>query len=279
MPFRRRREPVPASNIPGWAVGDPSVNIWGVSHNHLANALEEFWKGPGQGSYEFLIQEGTAAMVGFMWLAEIGERLDLTQPVADATEDFVKGLTLEDHGRTMRGYGILETVIGRLREQFGDDVRRSWNLEEIDIEFDRLIEASDVLVERLCREDLTVTDIENTYELAVKIAHGWTRLAEGGYFPSYSDDYVEATTRITSGLKDDDQASVQAGVARIAALHRRLTEGETIIITGEQPREGDPVDYAGGLPGRQYVAAANGRPVEGHADRWAVEVLISDPET
>jgi hypothetical protein len=31
------------------------------------------------------------------------------------------------------------------------------------------------------------------------------------------------------------------------------------------------------VPGGRYVAATDGRPVEGHPGRWSVDVVLSDP--
>jgi len=261
----------------GWAKGDPPRKIWGLSHTHLANAIDQFSNDSGEGGHESLMREATAARTGFAWLAELGERLEVTEPLATACDDFVRGVTEGDTELTMHGYSAVETIISRLREQFGEDLGRSWNLQAIDEEFDRLIDASAILVDRLEHEDLTDTDITNTYELAVKIAHGWTRLVHGSYFPGYSEPFSEAAASIVSGMKTRRLEDVRAGVGKMVALAARLSQVTATIVEGERPRKGDPVAFPDGVPGGRYVATTDGRPVEGYPDRWSVDVVLSDP--
>jgi hypothetical protein len=177
----------------------------------------------------------------------------------------------------MRGYSAVETIVSRIRAQFGYDVGRSWNLQKIDEEFGQLIEASALLAGRLEHEHPTDTDTKNTYELAVKIAHGWARLVNGSYFLLYSAPYSEAAASIVSGMGDRDLERVQAGVEQMVELGARLSEGSTTIVEGGQPRKGDPVKFPNAVPGGRYVAATDGRPVKGHSDRWSVDVVLSDP--
>ena len=261
----------------GWAKGDSQRKIWGLSHTHLANAIDLFSKGPAEGADDSPVREAIAAWTGFAWLAQLGERPELTQPLAAACADFVKGLTAGDEERTIRGYSAVETVVSRIRAQFGHDLGRSWNKQGIDDEFDQLIDASALLVERLRHENLTDTDTKNTYELAVKIAHGWMRLVNGSYFLLYSEPYSEAAADIVSGMGDRDSQRVQAGVAQFVELRTRLSDGSTTIVEGAQPRRGDPVEFPDAVPGGRYVAATDGRPVEGHPDRWSIDVVLSDP--
>ena len=173
----------------GWTKGDPLRKIWGLSHTHLANAIELFSNKPEKGAGPSAVQEAIAAWTGFAWLAELGERPELTQPLAAACDDFVKGLNEGDEGRTIRGYSAVETIVSRIRAQFGYDLGRSWNKQGIDEEFDQLVDASALLTDRLKHENLTDTDTKNTYELAIKIAHGWARLVNGSYFLLYSEPY------------------------------------------------------------------------------------------
>jgi hypothetical protein len=261
----------------GWTKSDSQRTIWGLSHTHLANAIELFSIDSGEGTHESPVREATDAWMGFKWLAELGERPELTQPLAAACEEFVKGLTEKDEERTIRGYSAIETIVSRIRAQFGHDLGRSWNKQGIDEEFDQLIDASTLLVSRLTHENLTDTDTKNTYELAVKIAHGWSRLVKGSYFLLYSKPYSEAAEDIVSGMRGRDLECVQAGIGQMVELSARLSEGSTTIVEGEQPRKGDPVEFPNVVPGGRYVAATDGRPVEGHPGRWSVDVVLSDP--
>jgi hypothetical protein len=267
----------PTSSELGWTKADSQRKIWGLSHTHLANAIDQFSNGPGEGPDESPIREAVAARTGFAWLAELGARLELTQPLAAACDDFFMGLAEGDQERTMRGYSAVETIVSRIRAQFGYDVGRSWNLQKIDEEFGQLIEASALLAGRLEHEHPTDTDTKNTYELAVKIAHGWARLVNGSYFLLYSAPYSEAAASIVSGMGDRDLERVQAGVEQMVELGARLSEGSTTIVEGGQPRKGDPVKFPNAVPGGRYVAATDGRPVKGHSDRWSVDVVLSDP--
>ena len=211
-------------------------------------------------------------------MAELGERLELTQPLATAAADFVQGLTEQDEERTLRGYSAIETVVSRIRAQFGYDLGRSWNKQGIDEEFDQLIDASALLIDRLKHENLTDNDTKNTHELAVKIAHGWQRLVNGSYFLLYSEPYASAAANVVSAMDDGDFARVQSEVEALSELHSRLRGGPTILVEGDQPRKGDPVDVRDGVPGGRYVAATDGRAVEGRG-RWSVEVVLSDPRS
>jgi len=269
----------PLSDELGWAKGDPSRKIWGLSHSHLANAIDQFSKDSAEGADESLLREAGAARTGFAWLVELGERLELTEPLATACDDFVRGLTEEDTELTMRGYSAVETIVSRLREQFGEDLGRSWNVQAIDLEFDRLIVASAILVDRLKHEALTDTDIANTYGLAVKIAHGWTRLVHGSYFLGYSEPYSEAAASIVSGMTDRNLDHVRAGIEKMVALVARLSQASATIVEGERPRKGDPVNFPDGVPGGRYVATTDGRRVEGCPERWSVDIVLSDPRT
>ena len=261
----------------GWTKGDPLRKIWGLSHTHLANAIELFSKKPEKGAGPSAVQEAIAAWTGFARLAELGERLELTQPLAAACDDFVKGLNEGDEGRTIRGYSAVETIVSRIRAQFGYDLGRSWNKQGIDEEFDQLVDASALLIDRLKHENLTDTDTKNTYELAVKIAHGWARLVNGSYFLLYSEPYSKAAADIVSGMRHRDSVRVRAGVKHLVDLSARLSGGSTTIVEGEKPRKGDPVEFSNAVPGGRYVAAADGRPVEGNPNRWSVDVVLSDP--
>ena len=223
------------------------------------------------------MREATAAWRGFAWLVELGERLEVTEPLATACNDFARGVTEGDTELAMRGYSAVETIVSRLRERFGEDLGRSWNVQEIDEEFDRLIEASAILVDRLKHENLTDTDATNTYELAVKIAHGWTRLVHGSYFPGYSKPYSKAATKIVSGMKDRNPDHLQEGIEQMVALALRLSQVSATIVEGGQPRKGDPIEFPDGVPGGRYVATTDGRPLEGDPKRWAVDVVLSDP--
>jgi len=223
------------------------------------------------------MREATAAWTGFSWLAELGERLEVTEPLETACDDFVRGVIEGDSELTMRGYSAAETIVSRLREQFGEDLGRSWNLQAIDEEFDQVINASAILVDRLKRQNLTDTDITNTYDLAVKIAHGWTRLVHGSYFLGYSQPFSEAATGIVAGMKDRDPERVRAGIERMVELSARLSQVSIAFVEGERPRKGDPVEFPDGVPGGRYVAATDGSPVEGYPERWSVDVVLSDP--
>ncbi len=99
----------------GWTKSDSQRTIWGLSHTHLANAIELFSKDSGEGTHESPVREAIAAWTGFAWLAELGERPELTQPLAAACDEFVKGLTEKDEERTIRGYSAVETVVNRIR--------------------------------------------------------------------------------------------------------------------------------------------------------------------
>ncbi len=261
----------------GWTKGDPQRKIWGLSHTHLANAIELFSNKPEKGAGPSAVQEAIAAWTGFAWLAELGERLELTQPLAAACDDFVKGLTEGDEGRTLHGYSAVEMIVSRIRAQFGYDLGRSWNKQGIDEEFDQLVDASALLIDRLTHENLTDTDTKNTYELAVKIAHGWARLVNGSYFLLYSEPYSEAAADVVSGMSQRDPVRVRAGVKNLVDLSARLSGRSTTIVEGEKPRKGDPVEFSNAVPGGRYVAAADGRPVEGNPNRWSVDVVLSDP--
>lgn len=268
----------PVSHELGWAKGNPPRRIWGLSHTHLANAIDQFARGSGEGvAHESLMREATAAWTGFAWLVELGERLEVTKPLATACDDFARGVTEGDTELAMRGYSAVETIVSRLRERFGEDLGRSWNVQEIDEEFDRLIEASAILVDRLKHENLTDADTTNTYELAVKIAHGWTRLVHGSYFLGYSEPYSKAATKIVSGMKDRNPDHLQEGIEQMVALALRLSQVSATIVEGEQPRKGDPVEFPDGVPGGRYVATTDGRPLEGDPKRWSVDVVLSDP--
>ena len=279
MPDRdAARKLSPVSHELEWAKGNPPRKIWGLSHTHLANAIDQFSKGSGEGvAHESLMREATAAWAGFAWLVELGERLEVTRPLATACDDFARGVTQGDTELTMRGYSAVEAIVSQLRERFGEDLGRSWNVQEIDEEFDRLIEASAVLVARLKHENLTDADTTNTYELAVKIAHGWTRLVHGSYFLGYSEPYAEAATKIVSGMKDRDLDHLHAGIEQMVTLALRLAQVSGTIVEGAQPRKGDPVEFPDGVPGGRYVATTDGRPLEGDPKRWSVDVVLSDP--
>jgi hypothetical protein len=278
MPDRNptKKQP-PGSDELGWAKGDPPRKIWGLSHTHLANAIDQFSKGSREGTNGTLMREASAAWTGFAWLVELGERLEVTEPLAMACDDFVSGSSEGDTERTMRGYSAIETIISRLREQFGEDLGRSWNMQAIDNEFDRLIDASAKLVDRLKHENLTDTDTANTYELAIRIAHGWTRLVNGSYFLGYSEPYARASASIVSGMQDSDLGLLEAGIEQMVALAARLSQASTTIVEGERPRKGYPVELRDGVPGGHYVATNDGRPVEGHPGQWSVDVVLSDP--
>jgi hypothetical protein len=244
----------------------------------LANAIDQFARGSGEGvAHESLMREATAAWTGFAWLVELGERLEVTKPLATACDDFARGVTEGDTELAMRGYSAVETIVSRLRERFGEDLGRSWNVQEIDEEFDRLIEASAILVDRLKHENLTDADTTNTYELAVKIAHGWTRLVHGSYFLGYSEPYSKAATKIVSGMKDRNPDHLQEGIEQMVALALRLSQVSVTIIEGAQPRKGDHVEVPDGVPGGRYVATTDGRPLEGDMKRWSVDVVLVDP--
>ena len=261
----------------GWVRGDAPRKIWGLSHTHLANAIDELSTDSAEGAHESLLREATAAWKGFAWLAELGERLEVTEPLATACDDFVRGVAEGDPERTMRGYSAAETIVSRLREQFGENLGRSWNVQEIDEEFDRVIRASAMLVDRLEHEDLTDADIANTYELAVKIARGWTRLVHGSYFLAYSEPYSQAAARIVSGMKDHGLEQVRAGIEEMVALAARLSQPSAAVVDGERPRKGERVEFPEGVPGGRYVATTDGRPVEGFPQRWSVDVRLTDP--
>jgi hypothetical protein len=266
----------PAGYEVGWAKGDPPRRIWGLSHTHLANAIDQFSKGSGEGvAHESLLREATAAWTGFAWLVELGERLEVTRPLATACDDFARGVAKGDSELAMHGYSAVETTVSQLRERFGEDLGRSWNTQEIDEEFDRLIEASAVLVDRLKHENLTDADTSNTYELAVKIAHGWTRLVHGSYFLGYSEPYSQAATKIVSAMEDRNQGHLQAGIDQMVVLALRMSQVSATIVEGAQPRKGDPVEFPDGVPGGRYVATTDGRPLEG--ERWSVDVVLTDP--
>ena len=279
MPDRNNaKKQRPGSEELGWAKGDPPRKIWGLSHTHLANAIDQFSKDSREGAaHESLMREASAAWTGFAWLVELGERLEVTEPLAMACDDFVSGASEGDTERTMRGYSAIETIVSRLREQFGEDLGRSWNMQAIDNDFDRLIDASAKLVDRLKHENLTDTDTANTYELAVRIAHGWTRLVNGSYFLGYSEAFAKAAASIVSGMKDGDLGHLEAGIEQMVALAARMSQASTTIVEGKRPRKGDPVELRGGVPGGRYVATNDGLPVEGQPGRWSVDVVLSDP--
>jgi hypothetical protein len=260
----------------GWTKSDSRRKIWGLSHTHLANAIDQFssWLEPVDDSP---VREATAALTGFAWLAELEERIELTQPLAAACADFVTGLTEGDQERTIRGYSAVETIVSRIRARFGYDLGRSWNKQGIDEEFDHLVEASALLVDRLKHENLTDTDTRNTYDLAVKIAHGWKRLVNGSYFLLYSEPYSEAAAAIISAMDEHDSQRVHAGVEQIVELGIRLAGASTTFVEGAQPKKGDLVEVRDAVPGGRYVAAADARAVEGHPNRWSVEAVLSDP--
>jgi hypothetical protein len=277
MAERGPDEPSLMSSDLGWTNGDPGRKVWGVSHTHLANAIDRFLKDSGHGADETPAREASAAWTGFAMLAERGERVELTQPLAAACDDFAKGLEEGDEERTIRGYTAVETIVGGIRARFGYDLGRSWNKQEIDTEFDQLIDASALLVDRLNHEHLTDTDKRNTYDLAGKIAHGWTRLVNGSYFLSYSAPFSEATKGIVAGMGDRDPCRVKAGVEQLVRLAARLSGRSTTIVEGLQPRKGERVEFPDGLPGGRYVAASDGRTLEGSPGRWWVDVVLSDP--
>ena len=185
----------------------------------MANAIDAFSNNSGERGDESPIREATAAWRGFALLAELGERVELTQPLATAANNFVQGLTDRDEEQTLHGYSAIETIVSRIRAQFGYDLGRSWNKQGIDEEFDQLIDASALLVDRLKHENLTDTDTKNTYGLAVKIARGWQRLVNGSYFLLYSEPCSSAAANIVSGMDDGDFARVQSGSRRSAAPH------------------------------------------------------------
>jgi hypothetical protein len=261
----------------GWTDSDSSRTIWGLSHTHLANAIDQFSKSAAGARCETAIAEAVAARTGFDRLASSGARPELTKPLAAACEDLARGLADGDEDRTLRGYSTAETVVHRIRAQFGFDVGRSWNLQEIDREFDQLVEASALLVERLGHKHLTETDNKNTYELAVKISHGWTRLVNGSYFLAHSVPRAEAAENIVSGMGDPDPQRLQTGVDQMTELAARLANGLSTVVTGAQPHKGDPVTLPAGVPGGRYIAAADGRPLEGLPGRWSVDVVLSNP--
>jgi len=261
----------------GWRKGDSSRTIWGLSHGHLANAIEQFSKDSDEEVHESLMREATAARTGFTWLAGLGQRLEVTDPLATASDEFMRGVAQRDAELAMHGYSALEMIVSRLREQFGEDLGRSWKMQAIDEEFDRVIHASAILVDRLTQDNLTNTDIANTYELAVRISQGWARLVHGSYFLGYSRPYSEAAASIVSGMRDHSPEDVRAGARKMIALARRLSQLSATIVAGEQPRKGDPVAFTNGVPGGRYLATTDGQPVEGYPDQWSVEVGLSDP--
>jgi hypothetical protein len=267
----------PVSYELGWTKGDPPRRIWGLSHTHLANAIDQFSEGSGEVAHESLVNEVTAAWTGFAWLSALGKRLEVTAALAAACDNLRRGVTEGDTERTMRGYSAVETIVSRLRERFGEDLGRSWNVQEIDAEFDRVSDASAKLVERLKHKQQTDADTANTYEFALKIARGWTRLVRGSYFLGYSEPYSEATASIVSGMKNRDLARVQAGIEKIAVLAARLSQVAETIVVGERPRKGNPVEFPDGVLGGRYVATTDGRPVAGYVDRWSVNMVFSDP--
>ncbi|MGA2528968.1 MAG: hypothetical protein ABSG36_07365 [Acidimicrobiales bacterium] len=243
----------------------------------MANAIDQFSNGPDETAQESLIFEATAAQTGFVRLVELGQRLEVTVPLATVSEEFLRGITTGDRELAVHAYSGAEMLISRLREQFGEDLGRSWNTQAIDWEFDQVINASAILVDRLSHENLTATDIANTYELAVKIAHGWMRLVHGSYFLIYSEPYSKAAETIVLGMRNHRPTEVRAGTETMTALATRLSLGSASIVTGEQPRKGDPVAYANGVPGGRYLATADGSPMEGFPDQWSVEVVLCDP--
>lgn len=261
----------------GWTSTEAPRRIWGLSHTHLANAIDLFSNASSEAGDKSPLREAIAAWRGFAWLAELGERLELTQPLANAAADFVQGLTDRDEELTLRAYSSIETNVSRIRAQFGYDLGRSWNKQGIDEEFDQLIDASALLVDRLGHENLTDTDTKNTHELAVKIAHGWQRLVNGSYFLLYSEPYSSAATNIVAGMDEGDLARLQSGVEAFSELRSRLGGRPTIVVEGDQPRKGDPIEVPDGVPGGRYVAATDGRAAEGRGGRWSVEVVLSDP--
>jgi hypothetical protein len=272
----RSAEDEPSRGL-GWTNDDSSRTIWGLSHTHLANAIDQFSKAAASEKCETAIQEAIAARTGFARLADFGARLELTGPLAEACDDLARGLADDDEDRTLRGYSAAETTVSQIRAQFGFDLGRSWNLQEIDREFDQLTEASASLVDRLGHKHLTDTDTKNTYELAVKIAHGWTRLVNGSYFLAHCVPRSEAAANIVSGMGDDDPQRLRDGVDQMAELGARLSNELTTAVDGEQPHKGDPVVFPGAVPGGRYIAAANGRPLEGPPNHWSVDVVLRDP--
>jgi hypothetical protein len=78
-------------------------------------------------------------------------------------------------------------------------------------------------------------------------------------------------------MRQRDSVRVRAGVKHLVDLSARLSGGSTTIVEGEKPRKGDPVEFSNAVPGGRYVAAADGRPVEGNPNRWSVDVVLSDP--
>ena len=226
---------------------------------------------------DLAMRAAAAAWTGFSWLAEVGERFEVTEPLAAACDDFVRGITEGDTELAMRGYSAAETVVSRLRERFGEDLGRSWNLQAIDEEFDQVTRASVILVDRLKQRNLTDTDVSNTYDLAVKVEHGWKRLVHGSYFLRYSQPFSAAAAGIVSGMTDRYPEQVQSGVEEMVELAVRLSQPSVAIVRGERPQKGDPVDFPDGVPGGRYVAATDGRPVEDHPELWLVDVVLSDP--
>lgn len=261
----------------GFTKDDPPRTIWGLSHGHLANAIDQLSKDSGEEAHASLVREATAAWTGFTWLVELGQRLEVTKPLATACNEFMRGVTQPDTELAMHGYSALEMIISRLREQFGEDLGRSWNTQAVDEEFDRVINASAILVDRLRHEGMTAADVTNTYELAIKIGQGWARLVHASYFLGYSEPYSEAATRIVSGMRDHRLEEVRAGQKTMVALAGRLSQVSATILTGEQPRKGDHVAFTNGVPGGRYVATTDGHSVEGYPDQWSVEVVLSDP--
>jgi hypothetical protein len=267
----------PLAHEIGWGKGDSSRTIWGLSHGHLANAIDEFSKDSDEEARESLVREANAARAGFAWLAELGQRAEVTEPLATACDEFMRGVAQRNTELAMHGYSALEMIVSRLREQFGEDLGRSWKMQAIDEEFDRVFHASASLVDRLMHENLTDTDTANTYELAVKISHGWSRLVHGSYFLGYSEPYSEAVASIVSGMRDHCPEQVRAGTEKMVALAGRLSQVSATIVAGDRPQKGDPVVFGEGVPGGLYLAATDGHLVEGYTDQWSVEVVLTDP--
>ncbi len=262
----------------GWTKSDSRRKIWGLSHTHLANAIDQFssWLEPVDDSP---VREATAALTGFAWLAELEERIELTQPLAAACADFVTGLTEGDQERTIRGYSAVETIVSRIRARFGYDLGRSWNKQGIDEEFDHLVEASALLVDRLKHENLTDTDTRNTYDLAVKIAHGWKTARQRELLPAVlrtvlrgccSHHLGDGRTTIRNECTPESSTSVELGIPTGRRIHD---------LRGRRPAQ---KGRSRRCPRCECPAAVmsrptDGRAVEGHPNRWSVEVVLSDP--
>jgi len=135
-----------------------------------------------------------------------------------------------------------------------------------------------LLAGRLEHEHPTDTDTKNTYELAVKIAHGWARLVNGSYFLLYSAPYSEAAASIVSGMGDRDLERVQLLVSsRWSSSARDCPRGRRRSSRVDSPARATRSSSPMRCPAAAMSPPLNGRPVKGHSDRWSVDVVLSDP--